>query len=126
MKQKSITVKLDDRELEVKKLPLGKYGELLAAVQELPKTLGGLEGISNDQIFEKLPLLISKSLPDVIGILTIATDLKKEEIEMMGLDEAIKVVVAIIEVNNYRDVFENVKKVLARPTEEKPAKAITG
>lgn len=112
----SIKVKLDIRELEVKKLPLGKYAELLKAVHELPKNLGGLDKMTNDQLFEKLPFLIATSLPDLMGILAIATDLKAEEINEMGLDEAVKVIVAVIEVNNYRNVFENIKKVVARPT----------
>ena len=112
---KPITVKLENKTVEVKKLPLGKYAELLTAVKELPKRLGGLDKMTNDQIFEQLPILVATSLPDLIGILSIATELKPEEINEMGLDEAVEVLVAVIEVNNYREVYENIKKVIARP-----------
>ncbi len=113
--KKSITVKLEDKTVEVKKLPLGKYAELLAAVKELPKKLGGLDKMTNDQLFEQLPFLIASSLPDLVGILSIATELSTDEINEMGLDEAVDILVAVIEVNNYRAVYENIKKVMASP-----------
>ena len=112
---KSQTVQLDNQTIEVAKLPIGKYAELLKAVKELPKHVKGLSGKQNDEIFGMLPTLVGEALPDFIEILTIATPLKKEEVEEMGLDEVTRVVIAIIEVNNFREVFDNIKKVTARP-----------
>jgi len=117
--KKTIAVKLDERTIQVSKLPLGKYAELLAAIKELPKHIMGLDGKSNDEILESLPFLISQAFPDIIGILTIATDLTKEEIELLGLDEVSRIVLAVIEVNNYREVYENIKKAMGRPDEKK-------
>lgn len=114
---KTIKVKLDSGEIEIAKLPLGRYADLLKAIKELPKSVKGFAGKTNDEIFEVLPTVIGESLPDVIGILTIATPLTKEQIEVMGLDEVVRVVVAVIEVNNYREVFDNIKKALARPAQ---------
>lgn len=113
---KTIKVKLDEREIEVSKLPLGKYAELLKAIQSLPKHIKGLQGKTNDEVIEQLPYLIGESLPDAIALLTIATDLKSEEIEVLGLDEVVRIVVAVIEVNNYREIFDNIKKVTAPAT----------
>lgn len=112
---KTLKIKLDNREIEVAKLPIGKYAELLKAIKELPKHIKGLENQSTDNIIELLPALIGESLPDVIEILTIASPLKKEEIEKMGLDEVTRVILGIIEVNNFKEVYENIKKALARP-----------
>lgn len=112
---KTITVKLDNREIEVAKLPIGKYAELLKAIKELPKHINGLESQNTDSIIQMLPSLIGESMPDFIAILTIASPLKKEEIEEMGLDEVTRVVLAIVEVNNFKEVYENIKKALARP-----------
>lgn len=112
---KTQTVKLDNKTIEIAKLPLGKYAELLKAIKELPKHVKGLENKPNDEIFALLPNLIGEALPDVIEILTIATPLKKDEVEQMGLDEVTRVVIAIVEVNNFKEVFENIKKVTARP-----------
>lgn len=112
---KSIIVKIDTGEIEVAKLPIGKYAELLKAVKELPKHVKGLDKKTNDEVFAQLPTLIGEALPDFIDILTIATPLKKEQIEAMGLDEVTRVVVAIVEVNNFREVYDNIKKAMARP-----------
>ncbi len=111
----TLKVKLDNREIELAKLPIGKYADLLKAIKELPKHVKGLENQSNDSIIEMLPTLIGESLPDVIEILTIASPLKKDEVEQMGLDEVTRVVLGIIEVNNFKEVYENIKKALARP-----------
>ncbi len=114
---KQIEVKLEDKTIIVKKLPLGKYAELLKAVKELPKHIQGLDTLDNATIIAKLPDLLANAFPDVVSIITIATDLKKEEVEAMGLDEATNVVLAIVEVNKYKEVYENIKKALARPTQ---------
>lgn len=118
--KKSLTVKLDDRTIEVGKLPLGKYSELLKAVQVLPEHIVGMDKLTNDEILRKLPAIIGASLPDIINMLTIATTLKKEEIEELGLDEVVRVVMAVIEVNNYKEIFDSLKKVTAR---REPAQA---
>ena len=112
---KTVTIQLTEKTLEVKQLPLRKYAELLKAVQGLPKKFGGIDKMSNDQLFEQIPTLLATSLPDLIGVLTIATELKAEEIEEMGLNDAIKVVMAVIEVNDYKEVFEQIKKAMAQP-----------
>lgn len=116
---KTQTVHLDNGSIEIAKLPIGKYAELLKAVKELPKHVSGLQGKTNDEILATLPAIISEALPDFIGILMIATPLKRQEIEEMGLDEVTRVVLAIVEVNNYREVYENIKKAMARQDQEK-------
>jgi hypothetical protein len=117
--RKSITVKLDDKTIAVEKLPLGKYADLLKALKELPKRIPGLTGKSNDMILQELPMLIGEALPDFINIITIAAPLTKEEVEQLGLDEVTRIVLAVVEVNNYQEVFDNIKKALARPAQPK-------
>lgn len=118
---KTQTVILDSGNIEIAKLPIGKYAELLKAIKELPKHVKGFEKKSNDEIFTMLPNLIGEALPDFIEILTIATPLKKEQIEEMGLDEVTRVVLAVVEVNNFREVYDNIKKAMARPEPAKVA-----
>ena len=123
---KSKLVKLENKEVEVKKLPLGKYADLLKALKQLPTHLHGLSGLTNAEIFPKLPEIIADSLPDVIKILVIATDLKKEDIEEMGLDEATDLFIAVIEVNNYQAIFEKIKKMGAHQKTKIATKTGTG
>lgn len=112
---KTKIIKLDDETIEISKLPIGKYSELLKAVKELPKHINGLEKKSADEIIKILPSIIGESLPDLIEILVIATPIKKEKIELMGLDDITKIVLGVIEVNNYRDVYDSIKKAVAQP-----------
>lgn len=121
---KAKDIQLEDRVLVVRKLPLGRYAELLKALHNLPKHINGLDGLKNDQIIPKIPTILAESLPDVIAIFTIATDLKKEEVEAMGLDEATDVFLAIIEVNNYQAVFEKIKKTFGSLTAKAPTNTI--
>jgi hypothetical protein len=113
---KTIQIKLDSgKEVAVKKLPLGKYAELLGALDELPKHLNGFDTKSTDDLVAQLPKLIAVALPDVIKVVSIATDLTAEQVAELGLDEVVKIIVALIEVNNYAEVIETIKKLTARP-----------
>jgi len=111
---KTIKVKLDEKTIEISKLPLGKYAELLKSIKELPKHISGMDKMTPDQILERLPQLVGESLPDFVNIIKIATPLEESEIVTLGLDEVVRVVVAIIDVNNYTEVFATVKKAMAQ------------
>ncbi len=105
------TIKLEHRELIVKKLPLGKYAELLKALEKLPLQFNSLSGLKNEQLIPKIPSLIGECFPDIVKLFTIATDLTPEECEnTIGLSEATDVFMAIIEVNDYKSIFEKIKK----------------
>lgn len=108
---KTLNVKLDDRSVDIPKLPIGEYAELLKAIKQLPKHFRTIENLDKDKIIENLPTILGDCLPDVIGVLSIATRLPKEEIEQMGLDEISKLVAGVFEVNNFAGVYELLKKV---------------
>lgn len=112
---KNISVKLDEKTIVVKKLPLRKYVDLLKVLNKLPEQLSSFTDLPKDEVFAKLPALIADFLPEVVSMLTIATDLTKDEIDEMGLIEVTDVVVAVIEVNRFPEVFEKLKKAVARP-----------
>lgn len=120
---KSKTVKLEAKEVEVTRLPLRRYAELLGALEELPKHISGLDQMSNEDLFKTIPALISKSYPDFIKIFTIATDLPKDELDELSLFEATNLAIAIYEVNDYKEIYELIKKAMARPIQaEQPLK----
>lgn len=131
---KTKTVKLENKEIEVTRLPLRRYSELLAALEELPKNITGLDKMSNDELFKALPALISKCFPDFVRIFTIATDLTADEIDELSLLEATHLAIAVYEVNDYREIFELLKKAMARPNQtiqaveapQKEATPVTG
>ena len=114
------TILINKKPVEIVKLPIGRYAELLKRIQELPKKLKDFQALDGAKLIEILPELISDCLPDFIGILEVATPLEKIEIEKLGLDEVIDLSVAVFEVNNYSKVFETLKKALARQKPPEP------
>jgi len=124
--KKTLSVKIDDRTITVSELPLVKYAQLLKAIKQLPLKLPEFANKSSDQVLAQLPSIIGECWDDAINILVIATDLKKEEIEQMGLADATRLITAIAEVNDYSVVMETIKKALARPALQKQIARTTG
>lgn len=116
--KKTKTIQLESKTIEISKLPIIKYAELLKLVKELPKYLKDMDQKSGADIIEQIPLLIGVALPDVINIIVCACDdqVTREEVEQMGLDEVTDIAVAIVEVNNYAKVFDRIKKAMAQQT----------
>ena len=117
---KPITIELEtlNTTTVVKKLPIGRYAELFKQMRELPKRLKGFDNTNNDALFEQLPDIIADVTPEFIDMLVVATDLEKEQVEQLGLDEIVSLVLAVLEVNKYKEVYDKIKKALARPAQE--------
>lgn len=104
-------VQLDSGDVEVKKLPLGKYALVLQELEKLPAVLEQITSQSTDEIVQQLPAILATSWSDVVGIISIATGVSKAELEEeIGLDEAVSLVTAVIEVNNFFSVAQNLGK----------------
>lgn len=117
--KKTIEVQLEDKKITISRLPLGKYAEVLNVLKELPKMLPEFTNKSSDELLARLPQIIAKAWPDAMAIMLIATPLPKDEIEMLRIDDAVKIAIAIYNVNNFKEVYEELKKVLARPDQKK-------
>lgn len=112
---KTKTIQLDERVVTVKKLPLGAYAELLIALDELPKYFDKLTTLKDSEILPELPKIIAACINDFANIIATGTDITQEDIKnTIGIDEATKLVLAIIEINNYAEAWENVKKIPAQ------------
>lgn len=114
-------VTINQKEFVVKKMPLGRYAELLNAIEELPpevtKEIAGLDKISTDQFLSKLPLILGKSFPKLVKAISAASGIP-EDILLVEADlvEAVQVVKAIFEVND----FLAVKNALVAAFQKKP------
>lgn len=118
---KKITVQLsDDQKIVVSELPLIKYAELIKSLEILPKKLSGLSGKNSEQILDMILPLIGEALPDFVNIIAVATDMKKEDIEQLGLSGIVRIVEAIVKVNDYQYLFDIAKKGFARYQASKP------
>lgn len=116
---KYINVKLDEKTVRISKLPAKKYIEVLKLLRALPKKLQEVDdfsSINNEKFIALLPDIIEKCWPEVMIILSEATDLKVEELEELGIHELVELVIGVVEVNKYLEVYQRIKKFTAQPT----------
>lgn len=108
--------------IEVKKLALGKYAELLISLKNMPsdvmKDLQGLEGASEEGTIQAIFGVFAKSWGQIVEIISIGSGVPKkqlEEDENIGLDGGVELFLAIYEVNNLEKVIGQVKNIMNRP-----------
>lgn len=110
-----IKVQLDKREVTLSKLPIKRYTEVFDILDKIPQSIQTIDELSYDKILQTVPQLVKNSLPEVLKIVQIGTGIPQEEIDELALDEIIKLLAGIIEVNKYTDVMSQIKKLFAQP-----------
>jgi len=112
---KSINIKINNKDIVIKKLPLGKYAEVLNAFDKIPSKLGSFDKLSQDKIIGILPKLLSDSFPELIKIISIASDVSEEELtNEYGLDDVTLLIKGIFDVNNFNLVKKNIQGLLKK------------
>lgn len=110
-----MVIKLKDKEIEITRVPLGKYADILEALQGILAGLKldemqDLRGVTNEKFFQMIPALLGKHLPDIIRLLPLVTPLTEEEIQLLSLSEFTDIVYAVWVENDYSAVVEKLKK----------------
>lgn len=108
-------VKINNLEITVKKLPIGKVIKILDAVGQLPDELAITANQTEADILKNLPVKIAMLLPQLGHIIVQAVDdpkLTKEILlEECYFEDAITLIEAIIDVNDVQAIIERVKKI---------------
>lgn len=120
MKQKKL--KFEDHDIVVRKLPLRDYVQLIKSLKQIPLKLTSLQLESNDQLLIQLPLVIEECWDDFVGVFVLCTDMIEPDVnsDWFGLEEAVDVILAIIELNNYSAIYSKIKKTMGdNPPETK-------
>lgn len=124
--EKKIKLETLEEEVAVRKMPIGKYAEVFGILEELPNQLNQLESVSKENLLRVFPKIVAKSLPEVLHVLSIATDLPLEKINKLGLDEIVELFATVLEVNKFDKIVERIKKALASLNPPKVTKELTG
>lgn len=118
---KEIIINTELGEVVVHKMPLSDYAELLRALNMLPEKVGQLIGkdldfakMGNAEIFKLLPEILADSWNDLAGLIAVPTNKSAEEILKLDGADAIDVIDAILELNDFARIANSVKKMLAR------------
>lgn len=114
--------------VRVKKLALKDYAEFIRALRTLPAGLADLFKSGKDVqdmavLFEELPEILANGFPDFINLLAVATDKDKEFFQGDNIDlaDAIDIVQAALELNDYERIVSSIKKIMARRAGESQA-----
>lgn len=111
------TIHINDKDITVAKLPLGRYAEFVKALKPLTAKFDAFSGKENSEILAALPEVISNAIPETIHVLAVVTQVSEEEIaNEWGLEDLITVFIAVVQENRFLEAYDKVKKALARPT----------
>lgn len=111
----TIKVSVDNTDIEIKKIPIIRYAELIKAVKPIFKQLQDFDGLETSTVLDTFDTIVEENLPALIKGLAIATPLKTEQIEQLGISEIFDLTKAVIEVNNYQKIFSGLRKNVMAP-----------
>lgn len=128
---KTIEVNTDAGKVIVKKLPLNDYGKLLKALQKLPEQFGDFindnsaDDLKNPaKIIDKLPSIIATAIPEWCAFISIvddkSPDFHGEELSLLG---NVQILMAALEVNDYQEIMDNIKKLMPPAKQPEPEEA---
>lgn len=126
---REIKVKINEKEVVLKKLALGQYPELFSRIKKLPALAGELiaegsvkgaggkapsvESLSNETILKKLPNLFSVASDEVISLLSFVSGIDEKELRgEWGLDDATELLRKVLEINNTELIKKNIQGVV--------------
>lgn len=106
------------------KLKMSEYAQVFDKLQKAPEMIGGIDLDSPNAMIAALPKLVSVALPEVMEVLAIATRTDVAFIdEKMEPRTAIKCLKAMLEINDFLGVWEEISTALPREARAKMKKA---
>lgn len=102
--------------VEVKKLPLGEYAKLMFVLKKLPTNIMSeflnIDTTDNEAAISAMFGIFGEAWGQILEILSIGTGIDKERLAndpAIGLDGGIELLIAVIEVNNLKEVIKKGK-----------------
>ncbi|MEK5181734.1 hypothetical protein [Paenibacillus sp. FSL R5-0928] len=106
-------IKLGDRTVKVRKVPVGQWRELFAAVNMLPELIMGVMSAPAENRAAYLFAFIEHALNDVVQVVSVLTGFEPEWIEAnVAPDELMAYFTAVARVNNFGGLLKNVQGAL--------------
>ena len=105
------TITLGDSEITIKKMPLGRLVKLLAKLEKLPEKFAKLDFDANEgEILRALPGIMAQAAPEFFQVMEALSGVPAEKWEnTYGLDDAIAVLKAAFELNNFDYIKKNIQ-----------------
>lgn len=118
---RTTTVQTEQGPVQVRKLALGDYAELLRALKKLPaKLTEAVKGRDKEELRTNASMVqvftevAGDALEDFCAVLAVATDKDSDFFMRSDLADALDVLAAALELNDYERIAESLKKLTAR------------
>jgi hypothetical protein len=110
-------IKFNGEEFEIKKVPLRRFGALALTLGNLPEAFKTLILNENNEarelntqfILEKAPQLLFELGETLPQFLSVASDIDVNKVLDGGLDDTLKLIQAVLEINNLEVIIKNLK-----------------
>lgn len=111
-------IEINNKKIEVRKLPIGRYAELIKKIQNIAGLALVIDAAADKEkrqlIMENFFSIAIESIDDIAMIIEMSTDVtQKEVVEEWGLADVYKTFEAILQVNDVDFLKKKVGKVLA-------------
>lgn len=125
-KETKIIIGESQKEITIKKLPIGKIIKLLNNIEKLPEPLVKLSTEDEAELIRSLPMQLALILPEVADIIVKAVDDEKLTKDYLlnecYFEDAVLIIETFLDVNNVQSIIARVKKIqVMEPAQEKRA-----
>jgi len=111
-------IEINNTNYEISKLPLGRYVELIDALDKLPSQIGELGELSEENVIAHLPRILKQAFPEIVRIVSLGSGINEDTIkEEFGLTDFVKVIKAIFDVNEFGELGKVLKGLQNKATE---------
>jgi|WetSurMetagenome_2_1015567.scaffolds.fasta_scaffold48084_5 hypothetical protein len=120
------TIEVNGKPVIIKKIPLGKYPEIINVLKGFSEHKKLLGDYSNTAIIAALPDLIMVAMPTVYSLVCVVTGVQETDVKEWGLDDFVRVIEIVFELNNYEYIYTTLKKAAARLKQEPQKEILNG
>lgn len=106
----NIKIESINKDVEVKKQPVGKFIQALKVLKNIPKHLGGIDKLGETEVIAALPDMIASSYDEIAEVITITTALTKDDVDAIYPEELVNLAAEIIKINEFTKLGDVVKK----------------
>ena len=109
MKSKKITI--NEKEVEIKSVPLRKLLEVLKVIEKLPEKIQDFD-LADEKNNTKLFIqMIAESGDEIFEVLSKLSDIPVKELEELGMADVVRLFKVLLEVNDINEIKKEVGEI---------------
>lgn len=119
MNRKKVTI--NEKELEISKMSLGKIAKFIGGLQEIPAIFDEFDKFDKDTLIQGIPTMIATSAKEFYKLMALATGVSESVVrDEWGIADIIIAVNTVLEVNDF-DLIKKNSEILIGKFSSKPS-----